>query len=167
MNVESKYMMMVKAASLMLGSDFESVTKFRQLVNATVVGNYENDPFAIDDAKAREYLEFVAELEGGTGDVDGPYIGPFQFGKAAWSESSSAPYWPGALYYDVAARAALNYMYLNRNRFMRSFPNREFTKEIGYLYHNQGPTGAAHFLRTGELKWPKQSRKALEVFSSI
>lgn len=36
-----------------------------------------------------------------------------------------------------------------------------------YLYHNQGANGAKHYLLTGSLLWPDQSKAAVSAFKEI
>lgn len=53
----------------------------------------------------------------------------------------------------------------NKKSFSRVFRNREFFDEIGYLYHQQGSSAAAKFLKTGALVYPKQSATSVEEFN--
>lgn len=120
--------------------------------------------FSADDLR---YLTFVYDLERGMHDTEGSIIGPYQFSKIAWSEAGEGDWATNALDPVKSAEAALKFRDINYVRFKRLFPDREYTMAIAYLYHNQGPSAAASFLSTGELKFPKQSNAALQVFDQI
>lgn len=113
------------------------------------------------------YLMFVYDLERGMHDNEGSIIGPYQFSKIAWSEAGEGDWATNALDPVMSAKAALKFRDINYERFKRLFPGRPYTKAIAYLYHNQGPSAAASFLSTGVLKFPKQSKAALQVFDRI
>lgn len=113
------------------------------------------------------YLLFVYDFERGLGDTDGAIIGPYQFSEIAWQEAGEGDWRENAIDPIKSAKAALAYRDINLKRFKRLFPNRVYTNAIAYLYHNQGPSGAAHFLTTGELRFPNQSKAALRLFETI
>lgn len=115
-----------------------------------------------------DYLKMAYELEGGLGDNKGAHRGIFQFSKIAWHDVGRTRWEEGTSDIVTSTRAMLDYFLLNHSRYVsEGFDPAEFSSEIGYLYHNQGPGAAKHYLRTGTLKFPKQSNAALKVFESI
>lgn len=113
-----------------------------------------------------DYLQFAYSLEQGVGDDQGMIRGPFQFSPVAWKEAGEGEWQINATDLVWSTRAAIKFYYINRERHNKQFSS-HYSKEIAYLYHNQGPSAAKHFLRTGELRFPEQSNAALKVFASI
>lgn len=135
-----------------------------EVVRALVADNFAH---TLDTETSLAWLEFLLELEGGIGDHEGAIRGPYQFGRSAWMEAGEGLWEVRSVDLMYSSRAAIRYYLMNKNRFEKLFPDREYTFEIAYLYHNQGPSGAAYFLRNGKLRWPKQSRAAIKIFNSI
>ena len=131
---------------------------------ASLEGASQGDTFNETDLR---YLTFIYDLERGLGDVSGSIIGPYQFSEIAWREAGEGDWRVNAIDPVRSARAALKYRDLNYDRFRRLYPDRLYSNAIAYLYHNQGPSGAAHFLSTGELRFPNQSKAALRLFETI
>lgn len=100
----------------------------------------------------------------------GSYRGIAQFGRVTWEDvrydHPALPQWEiGVRDVNSSLTAALRLYRRNRRIFSRHFPGREFSKEIAYLYHQQGPSGAKQYLMTGELMFPGQSTKSKVVMS--
>lgn len=124
--------------------------------------------FDFSEERLYSYLTFVYDLERGLGDSEGSFRGPFQFSKIAWRDVSRDNWEVDSVDPTLSTRAALDYFLLNYSRYVKSgFDPSKFTNEIGYLYHNQGPSAAKHYLLHGELRFPDQSRAAREVFRGI
>lgn len=138
-------------------------------VFATVVSNFEFDIFVqgVDPQQVEDYLHLTYHLEGGEGDDVGGIIGPFQFSEIAWRDVGFSNWRSEAMDLSISARAAVAFFLLNRTRHNRAFPDVFYSNEIAYLYHNQGPSAAGIFLRTGVLKYPGQSIAAKKLFSQI
>lgn len=138
-------------------------------VFATVVSNFELDiaSSGIDPQQVEDYLHLSYHLEGGSNDSVGGIIGPFQFSEIAWTDVGLTNWRNDALDLTISTRAALLYFFLNRRRHLRKFPDIFYSNEIAYLYHNQGPSGAAFFLKNGRLKFPGQSIAAKKLFAQI
>lgn len=120
------------------------------------------------EAELYEYLVFCYNLEQGLGDHEGAIRGPFQFSKIAWRDVGRDNWEEDSTDLTLSTRAALDYLLLNYSRYVAAgFDPAKFSKEIGYLYHNQGPGAAKRFLSTGQLSFPKQSVAALKAFDSI
>lgn len=139
-----------------------------EVIFAIAVENFEDydvlDP--VPPKQLLSYLRMAAKLENGLLDNSGPIIGLFQFSEIAWLEAGSGDWKQNAFDPAKSTRAALRFFHLNRERYRRQFSG-VFTNEIAYLYHNQGPSAARHFLMTGELRFPMQSLAALEVFNTL
>lgn len=156
-----------KYNALMTASQGVVTREVKNLVFATVVDNFKEDPLFVTEGSDQDYLDMLLKLENGAGDRVGPFRGPFQFGRSAWLEAGEGSWEQNSDDFMLASRAALRYYYLNKNRFQKVFPGATYTNEIAYLYHNQGPSGAKHFLLKGHLKWPLQSKAALRLFDTI
>lgn len=149
-----------------------AVSNDRDLNAIEVVFALEAENFAwydldyVDTAVLIDYLQFAYSFEQGIGDNEGGIRGPFQFGRLAWKEAGHGEWAINSIDLSYSTRAALRYYFLNKKRHARKFGT-EFTKEIAYLYHNQGPSGAAHLLRTGELKFGGQSIAATKLFETL
>lgn len=131
--------------------------------NAMAFNIYADD---ITEEDLIDYLRMLVPLENGLYDDKGGIRGLFQFSKIAWQEAGTGDWETNSVDPVYSGRAALKYYFINRERYLRRFAG-NYTKEIAYLYHNQGPTGAAQFINTGVLRFPNQSRAAIELFNSI
>jgi hypothetical protein len=124
------------------------------------------------DLQNREsYLRLMLSLEapniddGFVNEPQPPFIGLAQFNRDTWDSISTLPF-SEALDPVQGLKGAVSLYNSNKRSFERKFDG-TYTDEIAYLYHNQGAPSAAQFLRTGVLKYPKQSRKALALFERI
>ena len=135
------------------------------LINATAVDNYSLE--LTGNTKIGDYLEMALGLEGGVGDNSGAIRGPYQFSRIAWKEVGEGDWETNAIDLMHSARACVRYYLLNERRFNRIYPGREYTNAIAYLYHNQGPSGAAYYLENRELRFKGQSIAARALFKTI
>lgn len=139
--------------------------KLTGLIIATVVDNF----FDLSSSESKDlydYLVFAAELENGLHDNTGKIRGLFQFSEVAWRDVNMSDWSTNAIDPMLSTRAAALFYFKNKARHERSFAS-PYTKEVAYLYHNQGPSAAAKFLRSRELVYPGQSIAALQVFENI
>jgi len=120
----------------------------------------------VSPAEMLIYLKLAYSLEQGIGDITGGIVGPFQFSKIAWSEAGEGDWATEATSNRPSTRAAVKFYYLNRTRH-ENRSRTVFSNEIAYLYHNQGPTGAAYYLDNRIVKFGGQSLAANELFSTI
>lgn len=106
--------------------------------------------------------EKTYHIEVGPKDGDS-FRGLGQFGAPAWGDVMSESYdLVGTPSLDVLATVRLYRR--NKRIHVREFPNVPYTKEIAYLYHNQGPGGAIHYLESSSLMFPGQSDAAVVTF---
>jgi hypothetical protein len=121
---------------------------------------------------SQRYLSMTLELENWktkTKDAyfnirDGKYIGLGQFHDSAWAESSNTPYPQGALEPEEAISAIAQYYLNNKKRFLTRYPGQVFSDQIGYVYHNQGPSGAERVIEDGYVD-KRQSKDAQLVMA--
>lgn len=125
-------------------------------VNATVAGTYTRGELVqlATEAAARtgapfDYIMFTFYHENfpfGDGlrtEYDKDYRGLGQFGEIAWKDVGLSDWANGVKDPVLSAWAIGRYYMLNKARFEREFPGKEYTREIAYTYHNLGPTGAS------------------------
>lgn len=96
----------------------------------------------------------------------GKYSGIGQFDAKTWHAVSDYPY-DSSVQTLPAIDAILSLVNSNRRYHERKFPGIGYTKEIAYLYHNQGAPSAATFLSSGKLVHAGQSDDALRLFRDI
>lgn len=108
-------------------------------------------------------IENIPVADGYLIETAGKYRGLGQFDRVTWNAVTSEPFNRAG---DVASdlRAIAQLYLANKQTFRNEFGPREFTDRIAYLYHNQGAGAAAQYLRTGKLRFSKQSDVALAVF---
>lgn len=98
-------------------------------------------------------------------DYEGTYRGLFQFSEKTWNSVMEHGSWKGGR---ASASLQLQAMgkLLTANRQYHLMKNGigAYSPEIAYLYHNQGASSAYSFLKTGHLRYPKQSLAALDIF---
>jgi hypothetical protein len=99
-------------------------------------------------------------------EYEGPFKGIAQFNRRTWV-SLGGPEWEQVIDPVVSLKQAVKLYLSNKGVFSSHFGDAEYTKEIAYLYHNQGGSAASEYLRTGNLVYPKQSAKAVELFKEI
>lgn len=104
----------------------------------------------------------------------GTYRGLGQFSRTTWRalvdmypNADLGPYDFGSVDMERSIRAVALLYRANRITFRRHFPGLPFSDEIGYLYHQQGAGGAYSFLRTGQLRYPRQSGKSVAMFNQL
>lgn len=94
-------------------------------------------------------------------EYDGTFRGLGQFGQVAWRDVGLPDWANGVKDPVLSAWAVGRYYMLNKARFEREFPGKEYTREIAYTYHNLGPGGAAGNLKGRPPSYLKvQSSKA-------
>lgn len=101
-------------------------------------------------------------------EVEGKFKGLGQFDRTTWESVSSANFEEAIS--PVTSLDAIARLYLaNRIVFENQrIPGFEYTVDVAYLYHNQGASAAAEFLRGKEqVRYPLQSEGALAVFTRI
>jgi len=108
------------------------------------------------------YLENASTNGVITVEYFGKYRGIGQFDKRTWESVMDASY--DTTDPEVGLIAVAKLYLANERSFRAKFGKARYTDGIAYLYHNQGASAAASFIRTGDLRYPKQSNKALEVF---
>jgi hypothetical protein len=117
------------------------------------------------------FLHRVVELEnhslddGYIIDMEPPYVGLGQFDKATWRAVTDVPF-SSASNMSQSLEALVSLYVENKRSFDLEFDG-IFTEEIAYLYHNQGASASAEYLKTGQLRYPKQSDNALALFARI
>lgn len=107
-------------------------------------------------------IENVTSPRGILVDNLGKHRGLGQFDRATWKSVTRQPWSKVA---DPASGVdALAKLYnLNRKSFEVQFQSDNYTLETAYLYHNQGASSAARFLKSGSLVYPEQSPDAVET----
>lgn len=91
------------------------------------------------------------------------YIGLGQFSRSTWA--SLMPEYAIDDYASdsyVALIAIARYYLDNKNQLKSVAAAGGYTDRVAYLAHQQGAAGAKYYLRTGTLKYPKQSKKSLD-----
>lgn len=130
----------------------------------------------------KEYVEFTidkenyhAQPDGFILSVSGKFRGLGQFMRKTWNDL--IPLFPnvsfikysegvGSVYYDLLAIVLLYRS--NERTFKNQFGVGNFPNwEIAYLYHQQGATQGANYLRGDPLKWNGQSDETLAMFKAI
>lgn len=140
--------------------DFLSFTQIDQL--ASRVAQEEQIPAS--------YLlsTFKIENKQVTGGIEVEYEGTFrgigQFNAKTWNSVMDVPFSEVTNHTQSAIATARLYK-ANKVSFLNAFPSGKYTDEIAYLYHNQGASSATRYLRYGLLRYPKQSRHALNTFA--
>jgi hypothetical protein len=121
-----------------------------------------------------EHENYQATIDGEEGfkiDFKPPFVGLGQFKRRTWDSlvrlglldyPYSAAGNPAA---DISAILALAKD--SEYAFKRAFPNKEFTHEIAYGYHNQGAPAFEAFLKGANLAKPGQSDAALAMFARV
>lgn len=122
------------------------------------------------NSEYEQYLELMVELEnkitpqGVFVEYAGTFKGIAQFNRETWV-SLGGPSFEEVVDTKVSLQQALKLYLDNQSSFRTIFgPGPKYTKEIAYLYHNQGASSAARFLDVGVLTYPGQSNHALMVF---
>lgn len=142
-----------------------TVSYSRKVVDAAI------DRVAGELGVPASYLTLVVELENWVSDDEvvtttvGTFRGLGQFNRVTWDSVMSIPYSRAAEIYP--GLTAIARLYKSNRVYHSANLGSEFTDAVGYLYHNQGAPSAKKFLVTGRLQYPKQSRKALELFNDI
>lgn len=99
-------------------------------------------------------------------EVEVPYVGIGQFDEPTWESVSTLDY-SAAKEIVPSMYAIANLYHANAKSYLvKRKKNVPFTKEIAYLYHNQGAGSAYKYLATGEIVHPKQSAKAIKTMKT-
>lgn len=120
------------------------------------------------------YLQLMVSLEnhrtpdGYAIEYDGPFRGIAQFNRATWESirrlypSLNLPEFEVGVTDELQSLLAAGALYHdNKRSFERTFGTESyFTDEIAYVYHQQGASAAAEFLRSGRLVYPNQSESS-------
>lgn len=110
-----------------------------------------------------QHENFTSDL-GVEVEFSGTFQGIGQFNRRTWEGVSDMP-WSSRQSLVASLRAISLLWESNKRVFLNQFKNiaveSDFSFPIGYTYHNQGAGAAAEFLRTGVIKYPKQSSTAL------
>lgn len=96
----------------------------------------------------------------------GKHRGLAQFDAPTWESVSDVPYDEGVVDPQCTIDAAIRLFHSNEMYFTTKIGG-VYTNEIAYLFHNQGASGARHYLTKGNLRWPNQSLIALETFARL
>lgn len=140
--------------------DFLSYAQIDQL--AADVGAREGVPSS--------YLRetFLIENKQVAGGIEVEYAGTFrglgQFNRRTWNSVMDVPF-SEVTDHNQSATATARLYNANKVSFLNVFPGGEYTNAIAYLYHNQGAGAASSYLKTGKIRWPKQSKHALNTFA--
>ena len=124
-----------------------------------------------DTSVPEEYLLLALEHENPSNamgyfvEYEGKFRGLGQFDRATWNAVMSHSF--DRVTDDYLSILAIANLYLaNKRTYRNQFGTVQgYSKHVGYLYHNQGAGAAEHFLRTGKVRYPKQSGAALRTFS--
>lgn len=131
--------------------------------------------------KVEPFLQLMVKLENfpGPGGVfttyDQTFKGVAQFGADTWSRGAARLPEVGAYenVRDVEKSMLLAaWYYIDHEAAFARFRRRsgaqgDFSPELGYLYHQQGAPAAEEFLRTGVLRYPRQSNQSVAILKAV
>lgn len=161
--------MTVRRASRMMGlMDFAptqtvSIQRVERLAGQIVLETGVPFSYLLKTVELESYM--TADKTGYVIDSDGKYQGLGQFDIDTWQAVM-----PGVALSErtnvLASLRAIARLYLaNRKSFVIQGNSQDaYSDSIAYLYHNQGASSAVYYLNTGLLKYPAQSRSAVELF---
>jgi hypothetical protein len=107
-------------------------------------------------------IENVTSPRGILIDNLGKHRGLGQFDEPTWKSVTKLP-WSKVSDPASGVNALAQLYNMNRKNFNMQFKSDNYTLETAYLYHNQGASSAAKFLKSGSLVHPAQSAEALET----
>lgn len=131
--------------------------------------------------KVEPFLQLMVKLEnfpapGGVFTTyDGTFKGVAQFGADTWRLGAAKLPEVGA-YENVRqvdkSMLLAAWYYIDHEAAFARFRRRsgaqgEFSPELGYLYHQQGMSAAEEFLRTGKLRYPRQSNQSVAILHAV
>lgn len=140
-----------------------SMAEFVSLVADVALVHGDGDPVL------REYLLLMATTENVV-TSDGSFIiehagtfrGIAQFNKVTWEAVM-----PKGTFESLSANpvtslvAAIKLWYANKKSFRAEFGSKSYSPSVGYLYHNQGASQAAKYLKSGRMTPVLQSQSAV------
>lgn len=127
----------------------------------------------------REFIDFALPIEnynvilddgdsrtpGYVTSLTGTFRGLGQFSRSTWRSVVGKPF-PLVADTRLSIKAMCD-LYDDSKRHFAASGGQNFDAKVAYLYHNQGAGSAVKFLQTGQLVYPKQSTRALDVFTEI